>query len=495
MALELPDVVETFIADMDRYIGPMRDARDLARDFAAANRDVSDSMLRLQASTGAELGTLMALDAEIRNKIGDLRDLASAANDAAGALKDVGSARMVGKAEGGILASLMSLFSAGTSAAGGAISAAGGNPVLWIAGLVAGLAALASGMLAVIPAFAAAGIGIGAFGALAFPAISKVMTAVSALGSATTKMARDQAWDAVPAKLRPLVHEALQLQQAWAKMGAQLDPLILKIGKVALEIATDLSPWLIKFAQAAGGAILTLLKHFDKFAESKGFKQFMDQMLKLSPGAIIAIGQGLGQIAVSLGKLLLALVTPSSIHDILVILHGVAGAINMITSAMKFLMPIFDNFWPSAALIVTTVWRLIGKVSTAFATLGGVIQAALLGLPATMFAVGKDAVSALTAGMQSMMGGLVATARNIAAIVAGAAAAAVAPPPGGQRHPATPGFVPRPASPASIVIHNHISGVVSDAALLQMARMTTRAVNQQTTRNGSNQIFLPGRLH
>jgi hypothetical protein len=44
-------------------------------------------------------------------------------------------------------------------------------------------------------------------------------------------------------------------------------------------------------------------------------------------------------------------------------------------------------------------------------------------------------------------------------------------------------------------VHNHVSGVINDHTLLELGRATTRAVAQHTTRNGSNQLFLPTRGH
>jgi hypothetical protein len=48
---------------------------------------------------------------------------------------------------------------------------------------------------------------------------------------------------------------------------------------------------------------------------------------------------------------------------------------------------------------------------------------------------------------------------------------------------------------AVVVVHNHVSGVINDHTLLELGRATTRAVAQHTTRNGSNQLFLPTRGH
>ena len=226
--------------------------------------------------------------------------------------------RVLGAGSGGVIGSVLA-----GSAAGG-IGAAG---YAAIAAAAAGVVAAVGG---IISSVAAAGIGMAAFGALAIPTFTAVSTAVAAVGAATTKVARDKAWDAIPKGLVPIVKGVLAIQTAWDNMAAKLQPVVAKIMAVGLQIANKLLPMILPFAKSAGNAILDLLKQFDKFASSPGFKSFMASMLKLSGPAIKAIGQGLGQVAAEIGKMLQSLGNKNGPRLI-------ADTFNVITAAIKVL--------------------------------------------------------------------------------------------------------------------------------------------------------------
>ena len=235
-----------------------------------------------------------------------------------GGLLGVGGAGAVG---GG--GSLLGLLGVGPGALGtGAITA----------GIGGGILAAASGVGGIIPAIAAAGMGIAAFGALAIPTFTKVTTAVTAVNAATTKVALNKAWAAIPPALVPIVKGVLAIQAAWDKMAARLQPTVTKILGVGLQIAQKLLPAILPFAQSAGNAILGLLKQFDRFASSAGFKSFMASMLKLAGPAITTIGRGIGQIGAAIGGMLQRMITPEG----LLILGGMFKAISLGITGIGF---------------------------------------------------------------------------------------------------------------------------------------------------------------
>ena len=140
-------------------------------------------------------------------------------------------------------------------------------------------------------------------------------------------LAQKKAWDQLPAGQKPAISAMQQIGVVWSKMVAAFAPTVFKILSAGLKGVLALLPALLPFANAAAGAILKLANGFAKFAASPGFKAFLAQMLKLTGPAILAIGQGLGQVAVAVGKLLLAFINPNGIRALRLFFTIIAGFI------------------------------------------------------------------------------------------------------------------------------------------------------------------------
>lgn len=179
----------------------------------------------------------------------ELRAVEGAAQAAAGAIGPGGAAAAGG---GGLLATL---GGTGTAAAIAAASAT----------------ALVSGLGGLIPAAAAAVVGLGAFGALAMPVFTQLKADITAVSTAAGAVARYQAWEAIPKAMWPVVQGGVLLQKVFADFAKQLDPSVLQLFGEGLKIIGTLLPQILPFAQAAATAINGLLQGFDRFAQSAGF--------------------------------------------------------------------------------------------------------------------------------------------------------------------------------------------------------------------------------
>src|SRR5258706_5384818 len=214
-----------------------------------------------------------------------------------------------------------------------------------------------------VSAIAAAGIGLGAFAVFAVPTFMKIGGGIQAVSAALDKLSTDKlvkgitsaqlaadrlgqskAWAAIPVVLQPAVRAALALKDTFDKMVAAMRPQTVRIFGDALKVIGDILPQLLPIAKTAGKAIDGLLKGFDQFAKSAGFKSFMAQMQQLAGPAITAIGQGLGQVAVALGQFLQTAASPDGIIALKAAFWLLAGAVKLITVGMRVAQTEFKAF-------------------------------------------------------------------------------------------------------------------------------------------------------
>ncbi len=143
----------------------------------------------------------------------------------------------------------------------------------------------------------------------------------------TALLAQADAWGNLTPAQQTGARSLQSLQGEFHKLVAAMAPLTFKVLNDGLKIANTLLPQLLPFAQAAGTAIDGLLKQFEKFAQSPGFQQWKDQMLKLSGPWITAIGDGIGKIAIAVGKFLIAVSNPQAIHEFTGLINTLAAAL------------------------------------------------------------------------------------------------------------------------------------------------------------------------
>jgi hypothetical protein len=264
-------------------------------------------------------------------------------------LSDLGG----GSGGGGLLGGLAGLF--GSGGIGAFFTSPGGI------GAVIGV--LLTGIQGIIPMIAAAAQGIVSFGVLAYPTLSKIASGFSAISSAAGKTARDKAWAAIPASLRPIEHQVLGIVRLFDRLSAKFLPHLTPVIGEGLKAAGQILHDLPAFADPAAKAIDSLLKSFNKFLASPGAAQFQREMAKLVGPSIKIIGEGIGQIAVAFGQLLMDLNNPNA-------KRAVRGFFTFIADSIKVLGGMFLGFGQLAVITFHGIAVAFDATRRAFANFG-----------------------------------------------------------------------------------------------------------------------------
>lgn len=490
MADELDPVEQRFIADVEPYIEAVERAAHDARDFADANLEASAAIgdMRDHALEAVEADHSLRDSAlEAGAALGHLRDEALAAGEAEKALDDhVGGLRsrlqsLAGMAdkfggEGGLIGKLL-----------GGLPGSGGS-TLGVLGNLSGLSAGGAGIAAAIGAllveidglasgFAAAGAGAGAFALLAMPAFKSVSAAytqiqtdqkayndaltATARNTALQKLKRDYA-DLDPAE-RGALHGLQDLMDTYHRMAKAFEPDAFKVFNDGLRIANQLLPDIKPFADTFASSLDGLLKQVSKFAGSSGFKDWLAQFQKLEGPSIAAIGRGIGQVAVAIGKLLTTMSAKDVVNAINIAFTVLSGTISALDFIIRRVMLRWDQ-WQQAFRetrravaelghdIATWFDRIRSAVAEAmdavvarvdqdvdrvresihrwygdlvqaadwFRALPGRIMAELSRLPGQMLALGRNAIEGFLRGIESAAGGLLGEVSHLAGEVSGA---------------------------------------------------------------------------
>src|SRR5215469_14803828 len=143
------------------------------------------------------------------------------------------------------------------------------------------------------------------------------------------------AWNSLDPAQQKAVNSLQKIAGQWDQMVADLEPAVMQIVNDFLPIVQTLMPYVERFAKAAAPAIDTLVKQFGKFVLSKDFKDFMDYLIKLTPGAIIGIGRAIGQLAGAIGNLVHSGSAKVALELITGALKGLAGAIDFAATHIK----------------------------------------------------------------------------------------------------------------------------------------------------------------
>ena len=292
-----------------------------------------------------------------------------------------------GGGEGGpnkIQSLLGKLFGVGSGADAGGAGGAGSIPLEGLSGgMLAGIAAavplLEAALVEVtglVSGFAAAGAGAGAFALLAEPAVKKVETAYAKLNAAVTAFHAAQAKESAdPTKTNQtaLATAALNLKLAqeaihklpadeqsaisgirnitteFGHMSKAFEPQVFKVFAAGLGVIRNLLPAIVPFANTFANSLDKLLQQAGKFTQSKGFEQFMKQFQSLEGPALNSIGEGVGKVATAFGKLITSMSGKDVAHSINIAFDGIAGAISIVTGAVKKLMSNWDGMSSAAA--------------------------------------------------------------------------------------------------------------------------------------------------
>jgi hypothetical protein len=368
MADELPEVEQRFVADMDEYLGELEAGVEEARAFADANLEASaatdslrdhaaetavaldeerDKALEAAAAAGiyadkvgnlheangrflsgaraAELGIEDFKDDLVKAKNG-VEDLDTETRSFASRITSTfGSGGLLGKLLGG---------AEGAGGSGGLTGLVDKIPTSLIAIIPALYAALAE-VTGLVSGLAAAGAGAVAFGILAIPAFENVKNALGDTHAQLMKLPPDE---------RAAVESIRSLESEWKSMSKAFEPDAFKVFNSGLKLARELLPDVVPFADTFATSLDGLLQRAGRFADSKGFKDWLAQFHALEGPSITAIGDGIGKVAGSIGKLLTTMSAKDDVHAINIAFDALAGTINAVSYVVKHLMEDWDAY-------------------------------------------------------------------------------------------------------------------------------------------------------
>jgi phage-related protein len=180
-----------------------------------------------------------------------------------------------------------------------------------------GIFAGASGVLAMAAPLGAAGVAMGAFGAIAIPVLAKVETAhkqllaaqlqytkaATAAGRASALKAEQRATEGLTASQKGLMGQVDGLKASWGKLENQMTPVIVTVASLGIKLATALMPVLSALAQAGAGVLAPLIEMLTRFVKSPFFTQFTATLTVLAD----QMGQVLGPALIGLLRLFMQL--------------------------------------------------------------------------------------------------------------------------------------------------------------------------------------------
>jgi hypothetical protein len=376
-------------------------------------------------------------------------------------------------ASGGLLSKIGSfLGGGGPMGGGGGMGAAGPIPVPALLAVVPAIGAALVEVTGLASGFAAAGAGAGAFYLLAHPAISNLTSDVKALGAANQAQGIAQQKENIdPTKAHakavsaanlqyqatfaqmgqdagPAAAGILKLHDSYVKLSTAFQPAAFKVFNGALKVANNLLPAAAPFANTFATSLDGLLKKADKFTQSKGFGDFLKQFRSIEGPAVTAIGDGIGKVANSVGKLLTTMNGKDVAASIGIAFNVISGSISAVSFVVRRLMQNWDGMSGAAKAVaravasafdslvgsaeatyhgVMSAWHsmisgivsVAGSIISTVAGLPGRINSALGGLPGMMLRAGVNVINSLISGIESGIGKLGSVVAGIARKVAG----------------------------------------------------------------------------
>jgi phage-related protein len=422
----LEDVTQAFIADMSRYVDPVREAADAMRDFTDENREGDTSLdgvrdkaaeagdavsdLRDRTAEGAEtMGELRDKSAEAGIAVGSLRDKTAEGAETMGMLRDksaeadVAMDEVRNKAEeaGFSLGSLRDKALEASEAVGSlrdkayetvpaleALSTAAnaGPGITSIPGMVLLWGALIAAIAAVLPAVTAVAAGFGAFAIFAIPTIMSVVKAVEGGRKAVDKL---------HGAIGEMARGVLDLEKTWKTLSAAFRPEVLQVFNTALGIARKVLPELIPLAKAGGAAFEGMLKGIGSALTSSGFKQFLETMTQLVGPATRAIGQLTGSLF-HLINVDIRSFAPMTVPFI----RTLAEFVTVISGPVVEVLKVFATLLMD---VMQALMPLMGPISKLISLLGQGLISAMNGLVPLLQQLGQSLVPVLTAAFKALL--------------------------------------------------------------------------------------------
>lgn len=321
---EMEEVTQRFRADVESYVAEVGQAAREGRDLAASAEEVKvasggmrDKVLEAATAlkvTRDEMGRLRNAQGEVitasEAQAMALKHIRDKALEAAFAMRELDKYEkpsLFSRLKGGV----GGLFGGGGGGGDGAGGLAGGGGLSGIAGMIgaveAAIMVIGPEVMALVTGLTAAGLGVGAFAALAAPAFGKVHSAYTqiqkdqqAYDRALTSKARatamahlKQDWASLDPAQAGAVRGVQQLVAGFQQMAKAFEPTAFKVFNEGLKIATSLMPQVQMFATAVTPAIEQALSGLGKFVTGPDFSNFMAFLQSLAGPVITAVASGL----------------------------------------------------------------------------------------------------------------------------------------------------------------------------------------------------------
>src|SRR5260221_2667172 len=154
----------------------------------------------------------------------------------------------------------------------------------------AGLGIVAAGAIGVGVAapLAAAGLALGAFGAVAIPTLDKVKKAFTG-----TAAAQQKAFALLSGPQRELYADVKKLQDGFHQLQEAMSPLVSRVADLAVKVATALLPAIKGLAGAGGNVLTQFFRPLLQLLQSDFFRGFIAQMSRLANQVAPAVGQAI----------------------------------------------------------------------------------------------------------------------------------------------------------------------------------------------------------
>ncbi|RCG19120.1 hypothetical protein DQ384_38230 [Sphaerisporangium album] len=285
---ELPPAVAKYIADADPFVRGTSTAVEAAKKF---DRDASKAALSArrmglaakEAGEKAALATRAAAEGAEKAAKGLLKE-EQAARLAARAVRELERASLAEAA-----AAIASAEASDKAASAYRKQAAGSASATKSATLMRSeLVTLAAAAVAIAPAFIAAGGGAVAFGALAIPAVKKVI-------DAQTEMA--DTWDSLSARQKVSAAATRTLVTDYKSLAKAVEPDTLKVYNGALAVTAQIMPRLEPITRATSRALLDFEDNLGRALDSPEARQFTTWIESQAGPSIGVLGDTLGSTA------------------------------------------------------------------------------------------------------------------------------------------------------------------------------------------------------
>lgn len=351
---------------MAPYVEEMKRGEEEAKQFARDNAAADEALRELTRAVEENSAMLDSLIFEMRlasEEETKLRDHSVEAAESLGHLRDESLEAAAAERElsdssrkASENLDLMGLSGAGTA----------GKLVPLLAG-IGGLIALG---VSVAPAFAAAGLGLAAFGAMALPTLSQikngytaVSTAQQAYQNATTAAARStalarekNAWAQMSPPIAAVVREIMAFKSQYTSLaqGSGFQTAVLQDIQQVFQVLRELLPVVVPLAQQGAIAVHQLLSALSIGIHSAGFLQFMQTMTQLVVPAMAAIRNLVGALMGLLGNALVDL-APLAVP----LLNMLAGLVRTLSGPI---ITLFEAFQRVLADLLQVLGPVIGQL-------------------------------------------------------------------------------------------------------------------------------------